>query len=82
MGVKFWLEGFGPRPQWITDENTSASIQVDKKTIRSLKSVIRSFVTRFNCVSAGAISVHDTSGDVPTDDTTMGSGTDHDQTHQ
>ena len=82
MGVKFWLEGFGPRPQWLKDENTSASIQLDKNTIRSLKSVVRSFVTKFNFVSARATSVHDTSGDVPTDDTTMGSETDHDQTHQ
>ena len=67
MGVKFWLEGFGPKPHWLTDENTSASIQVDKQTIRSLKGLVRSFVTRFNCFSTGVTAVLDTSEDVPDD---------------
>ena len=43
MGIKFWLEGMGPKPTWAgDDQETGAAIRVD----RALAARVRGLVTK------------------------------------
>lgn len=40
-GIKLWLEGLGPRPQWAgKDDGTGAAVHVDKEFVNRAKAML------------------------------------------
>jgi len=50
--IRLWLEGLSAKPEWVTDEETGAAVQIDQETVDEVRSHLKKALDWFkSCVT-------------------------------